>query len=152
MKSLACEPLSQTWVIATLRSDFYAPLAHVPELAELKGGLGQYDLPSPGPAEIALLVREPAAAAGLRFEQDPDGQRLDDVLRDEASQDASLLPLLEFTLNELYDAPQRPWQADLRGLSGHGRRERRWPSGRNPRSWVFRLKCRGNCRPSSASW
>ena len=103
LKSLACEPLSQTWVIATLRSDFYAPLADVPELAELKGGLGQYDLPSPGPAEIALLVREPAAAAGLRFEQDPDGQRLDDVLRDEAAQDASLLPLLEFTLNELYE-------------------------------------------------
>ncbi len=49
------------------------------------------------------MVREPAAAAGLRFEQDPDGERLDDVLRDEAAQDASLLPLLEFTLNELYE-------------------------------------------------
>ncbi len=103
LRSLACDPLSQTWVIATLRSDFYAPLAHVPELAELKEGLGQYDLPSPSPAEIGLLVREPAAAAGLRFEQTPEGERLDDVVRDEASQDASLLPLLEFTLNELYD-------------------------------------------------
>ena len=103
LKSLICNPLSQTWVIATLRSDFYAPLAQVPELAELKEGLGQYDLLPPSPAEIGLLVREPASAAGLRFEQKPEGERLDDVLRDEASQDASLLPLLEFTLNELYD-------------------------------------------------
>jgi WD40 repeat protein len=103
LTSLACNPLSQTCLIATLRSDFYAPLAQVPELAGLKEGLGQYDLLPPSPAEIALLVREPAAAAGLRFEHRPDGERLDDVLRDEASQDASLLPLLEFTLNELYE-------------------------------------------------
>jgi len=103
LKSLACNPLSQTWVIATLRSDFYAPLSQVPELADLKEGLGQYDLLSPSPAEIGLLVREPATAAGLRFEQKPEGERLDDVLRDEASQDPSLLPLLEFTLDELYN-------------------------------------------------
>ena len=103
LTSLASDRLSQTWVIATLRSDFYAPLTQVPELAALKEGLGQYDLASPTPAEIGLLVREPASAAGLRFEQKPEGERLDDVLRDEASQDPSLLPLLEFTLNELYD-------------------------------------------------
>jgi hypothetical protein len=90
LTSLACNPLSQTWVIATLRSDFYAPLTQVPELADLKEGLGQYDLLSPSPAEIGLLVGEPAAAAGLRFEQKPEGERLDDVLRDAASQDASL--------------------------------------------------------------
>ena len=70
----------------------------------VEGGVGSIRPAAPGPAEIALLVREPASAAGLRFEQDPDGQRLDDVLRDEASQEASLLPLLEFTLNELYGA------------------------------------------------
>ena len=104
LKSLACDPLSQTWVIATLRSDFYALLSQVPELADLKEGLGQYDLPSPTPAEIGLLVREPASVAGLCFEEKkPEGERLDDLLRDEASQDPSLLPLLEFTLNELYD-------------------------------------------------
>jgi tetratricopeptide (TPR) repeat protein len=103
LTSLACNPLSQTWVIATLRSDFYASLAQVPELADLKGGLGQYDLLPPSAAETGLLVREPAFAAGLRFEMKPDGERLDDVLRDEAAQDTSLLPLLEFTLNELYD-------------------------------------------------
>ena len=103
LTSLASDRLSQTWVIATLRSDFYAPLSQVPELAALKEGLGQYDLVAPSPAEIGLLVREPASAAGLRFEQKPEGERLDDVLRDEASQDSSLLPLLEFTLNELYD-------------------------------------------------
>jgi WD40 repeat protein len=103
LTSLACNRLSQTWVIATLRSDFYAPLAQIPELADLKEGLGQYDLHAPSPAEIGLLVREPASAAGLRFEQNREGERLDDVLRDEASQDASLLPLLEFTLDELYN-------------------------------------------------
>ena len=103
LKSLACNPLSQTWVIATLRSDFYASLAQIPELADLKEGLGQYDFLLPSPAEFGLLVREPATAAGLRFEVKPAGERLDDALRDEASQDISLLPLLEFTLDELYN-------------------------------------------------
>jgi hypothetical protein len=103
IQALACDPLSRSIVLATLRSDFYAAFARVPEFAELKEGLGSYDLRPPTSAEIGQLIREPAAAGGLRFETDAVTGPLDDLLRDEAVQDPSVLPLLEFTLDELYE-------------------------------------------------
>ncbi len=91
------------WVLATLRSDFYARCDELPELLGLKEGSGQYDLQPPVPAEITQMIRQPAQLAGLQFEEHPKTQeRLDDVLRDAATRDAGSLPLLEFTLNELY--------------------------------------------------
>jgi WD40 repeat protein len=92
----------RAWVIATLRIDFYPLYASLPELMELKRGHGQYDLAPPNPAEIAQIIRRPAEAAGLRFEVHAEsGASLDDLLRDAAADPASL-PLLEFTLDELY--------------------------------------------------
>ena len=93
----------QTWVIATLRNDFYHRCAANPAIAELKSGSGQYDLSPPDVSEIAQLVRRPAFAAGLRFEEDFEtGERLDDLLRDATAANRESLPLLEFTLDELY--------------------------------------------------
>jgi WD40 repeat protein len=92
-----------TWVIATLRSDFYERVSAIPALVELKSDLGQYDLQLANTSEIAQLIRRPALAAGLRFEEDPaTGDRLDDLLRDDASTNRDCLPLLEFSLEELY--------------------------------------------------
>jgi WD40 repeat protein len=96
----------RAWVVATLRSDFYARCAELPELIALKDGPGpgQYDLLPPTPAEIGQLVRRPASAAGLRFEADPQtGQPLDDVLRDAAAASPESLPLLQFALEVLYE-------------------------------------------------
>ena len=91
------------WVICTLRSDFYPRLANLPKLAALKEGAGQYDLLPPTPSEIGQMIRLPANAAGLRFEEDPaSSERLDDMLRDEAAGHREILPLLQFTLEELY--------------------------------------------------
>ena len=42
----------------------------------------------------------PAFAAGLEFETDADGARLDDVLLDAAGRDPGALPLLEFALEQ----------------------------------------------------
>ena len=94
----------QTWVIATLRSDFYHCCSEIPALVDLKSGLGQYDVRLPDPSEIAQLVRRPTFAAGLQFEPEDlqTGQRLDDLLRDAAAANRDSLPLLEFTLDELY--------------------------------------------------
>ncbi len=90
-------------MLCTLRSDFYHRCAELPELMFLKEGAGQYDLRSPGAAEIGQIIRQPARVAGLCFEEDPQtGERLDDVLRDAAVKDPAALPLLEFTLDELY--------------------------------------------------
>ena len=94
----------QTWVIATLRSDFYHRCSEIPALVDLKAGSGQYDVQPPDASEIAQLVRRPTFAAGLQFEPEDlqTGQRLDDLLRDAAAANRDSLPLLEFTLDELY--------------------------------------------------
>ncbi|RLD26669.1 MAG: hypothetical protein DRI75_11275, partial [Bacteroidetes bacterium] len=93
----------RVWVIATLRSDFYPRTSELEVLVTLKEGAGQYDLLSPSTAEIGQMIRQPAQAAGLYFEEDPStNERLDDVLRDAAAKNPNALPLLEFTLEELY--------------------------------------------------
>ncbi len=91
------------WVLATMRSDFYPRCAELERLVAMKDGAGQYDLLPPTPAEIGQMIRQPALAAGLRFEEDPaTKERLDEVLRDAAAKNPSSLALLEFTLEELY--------------------------------------------------
>jgi WD40 repeat protein len=90
------------WVIATMRSDFYPRCAEVPELAALKEGAGQYDLLPPTAPEIHQMISYPARAAGLRFEEKETGESLDGVLQEAATRDPQALPLLEFTLAELY--------------------------------------------------
>jgi predicted Ser/Thr protein kinase len=93
----------RVWVLATLRSDFYARCEELRELMALKEGGGQYHLLPPAPAEVAQMIRQPARAAGLRFEQDAATQvGLDEVLRDAAAGQVGNLPLLEFALEELY--------------------------------------------------
>jgi tetratricopeptide (TPR) repeat protein len=102
------------WVVATLRSDFYPRCAELETLVAMKEGAGQYDLLPPAPAEIGQMIRQPALAAGLRFEEDPvTKERLDEVLRDAAAKNPSSLALLEFTLEELYK------QRSERGLLTH---------------------------------
>jgi tetratricopeptide (TPR) repeat protein len=93
----------RVWVICTLRSDFYPRLATLPKLAALKEGAGQYDLMPPTASEIGQMIRLPTRAAGLRFEEDvASSERLDDMLRDAAAEHPEVLPLLQFTLEELY--------------------------------------------------
>lgn len=90
-------------VLATLRSDLYPRLAEVPELVALKEGQGQYDLLPPSASEITQMIRQPVAAAGLGLEVEPgSGRRLEDRLLDAAIGRPGSLPLLEFTLEELY--------------------------------------------------
>lgn len=93
------------WVVATMRSDMFHHLAAAPSLAEMAEGKGQYHLLPPQPVEISQMIREPAAAAGLRFEVDPKTNiGLDEVLHQEMEDDPAALPLLEFTLDELFRA------------------------------------------------
>ncbi|MGB5248436.1 MAG: tetratricopeptide repeat protein [Gammaproteobacteria bacterium] len=93
----------RVWIIATLRSDIYPRCASLPKLIAMKEGAGQYDLLAPTATEIGQMVRLPTLAAGLRFEEDyTTNERLDDMLRDAAAASPTLLPLLEFTLEELY--------------------------------------------------
>ena len=82
---------------------FLSPLRGDPRAGGIEVGLGAIRPAAARPSEIAQLVRRPAFAAGLRFEEDlQTGDRLDDLLRDAAAAHRDSLPLLEFTLDELY--------------------------------------------------
>jgi tetratricopeptide (TPR) repeat protein len=72
-------------------------------LLALKSRGGHFDVLPPDGADIAQIVREPALAADLKFERDEaTGASLDDVLCDAARGNNDMLPLLQYTLNELY--------------------------------------------------
>lgn len=101
LEALAASGL--VWVVATMRSDFFDRLERLPVLAQLSAGEARYLLTLPTPTEIGQIVREPAREAGLRFEFDPArGLGLDDDLCQAAAQAPSVLPLLEFTLDQLW--------------------------------------------------
>jgi energy-coupling factor transporter ATP-binding protein EcfA2 len=91
------------FIIATLRSGFYAHCQQFPELVELTALSGRYELQPPTPRGIGNMIRFPAEAAGLRFERDPDTNRsLDDALLEAAMASPEPLPLLEHLLSWLY--------------------------------------------------
>jgi len=91
-------------VLAVSRNDFYPELMQLEGLSGLKSDAGHYDLLAPSLGEIAQMIRFPAQAAGLVFEQDPDTLlRLDDQIRDDALSRPQTLPLLQYTLHELYE-------------------------------------------------
>lgn len=92
------------WVIGTIRADFYHRCSEIPGFSALKDGLGSYELLPPNGPEISQIIREPARAAGLRFEEDPDHGRLEDVLKEAAVAEAGSLPLLQFVLDALFQA------------------------------------------------
>jgi WD40 repeat protein len=94
----------RVFVLATLRNDFYSRYQQFNDLVELAKPAGKYDLRAPTPGEIGNIIRLPAEAAGLHFEQDRQtGQRLDEALRDAAAATPESLPLLEHVLSLLHD-------------------------------------------------
>jgi hypothetical protein len=93
----------RVWIAVTLRSDFYPRMLTQPALRHLKQLGATCDLAPPGPAELAEIVRSPAAAAGLAFESDAlTGERLDTrLLRDADRPD--MLPLVQLALSRLFE-------------------------------------------------
>ncbi len=101
-------------VAMIVRGDFYLALVEAyPEIAERKLGEGHFDVLTPRSGEIAQIIRIPAALAGLSFGEDPNTtEHLDDVLRDAASAHTDALPLLQHTLQALYE--RRSSRSELR--------------------------------------
>jgi hypothetical protein len=104
----------RVFVLATLRSDFYSSYQQYPELIELANPSGKVDLRPPSAYEIGNMVRLPAEAGGLRFEQESEtGQRLDQALRDAASSTPESLPLAEKAGSKLL------WEFGMGGCKFH---------------------------------
>jgi tetratricopeptide (TPR) repeat protein len=90
------------WVAATMRSDFAYRLEAYPELMQCLANTPPYTLAPPRSDELADMIREPARAAGLLWEE-RDGVTLDQALLRDAADNPESLPLLEYTLAELYE-------------------------------------------------
>jgi tetratricopeptide (TPR) repeat protein len=94
----------RVWIIATLRADLFDRYLAQSDLKQLKEDGASYDLAPLDAAELAEIVRAPAAAAELVYETDTTtGERLDERLLKDADR-PDLLPLLQFTLNQLFEA------------------------------------------------
>ena len=97
----------RVWIVATLRADLFDRFLDQPALKQLKEDGASYDVAPPDAASLAEIVRGPAAAAGLDYEKDPaSGETLDERLLKDAER-PDLLPLLQFTLNQLFEAAKQ---------------------------------------------
>jgi streptogramin lyase len=91
------------WIVATMRSDFFDRIEDFPELAHLAVPDARYLLLPPTANELGQIIRQPAREAGVRYDIDSvDGSTLDEVIREEAAKDRSVLPLLSFLLDQLW--------------------------------------------------
>ena len=117
--------LDNVVVISTLRSDFLPSLEALPVVKELTKSQGLLQLFPPNEYELNEIIRYPAIAAGLSFEDDPEtGNGLEQSLCREAINSPEGLPLLEFLLAELYNGVNEEgvitWDKykDLGGIAG----------------------------------
>ena len=91
------------WTLAAVRADSMLQLKRCESLRQVFGANeGQYYLTSLSGPALDDVIALPARAGDLGFEVGPDGKSLDHVLREEAYREQDSLPLLQFTLNELY--------------------------------------------------
>ena len=91
-------------VLMVARSDDYAKLMAIPEISVLEGGDGSFYVGPPKPEDIADIIQEPARRAGVTFERDQrSGHSLDEVLRNATAGRPDALPLLQYTLEALYE-------------------------------------------------
>jgi tetratricopeptide (TPR) repeat protein len=117
---LALAKSGSIWITATIRSDFAHRLEAFPDLMQCLGRSPPYTLLPPRPDELAEIIREPARAAGLSWEE-RDGVSLDQELLRDAAANPESLPLLEYTLAELYerrDGRLLRWSQYEGGLKG----------------------------------
>jgi WD40 repeat protein len=100
---LAQLQMDGVWTLASIRADATAQLKRYEALRSVFGANeGQYYLATLRGLALDDVISLPARAADLTFGIAPDGTRLDQLLREEAYREPDSLPLLQFTLNELY--------------------------------------------------
>jgi DNA-binding winged helix-turn-helix (wHTH) protein/tetratricopeptide (TPR) repeat protein/energy-coupling factor transporter ATP-binding protein EcfA2 len=90
-------------VISACRNDFYPLVVNHPSLMANKGNGGHFDLLAPTRSELMQMIRLPAIAANLTWSVDTDSATpLDQMLCAEAANNPDALPMLQYTLQELY--------------------------------------------------
>ncbi|MBZ9611426.1 nSTAND1 domain-containing NTPase [Rheinheimera maricola] len=90
-------------VLSACRNEFYPDLVDHPSLMAGKAKGAHFDLAAPGRTDLLQMIRLPALAAGLSFDSDPaTAQALDEILVQEAASNPDALPMLQYTLQQLY--------------------------------------------------
>ena len=90
-------------VLLVCRNDFYHQLAAYPTLMKFKERGAHFDLAPPTPGELSQMIRLPAITAGLTWQlDDATDVPLDDIILTDAAAEPNCLPLLQYTLQELY--------------------------------------------------
>ena len=109
-------------VVAAMRSDAYGAFQAIETFAALREKGAMHDLLPPSPAEIEEIINRPVLACDpkLAFETAADGRSLGQVIAADA-QGGDVLPLLQMTLQHLFDAEKKRGDgllhfADYRGL------------------------------------
>ena len=94
----------RVWIVATMRSEYFPLLAEYSDFLPLIKNGGGYILEPPSDKELLEIIRYPALAGCMTFERHPEesNRDLSDDIYDAAVKQPDALPLLEFTLNELY--------------------------------------------------
>jgi tetratricopeptide (TPR) repeat protein len=112
------------WTMVSIRADATPLLKQREALRQVFGANeGQYYLATLTGTALDAVITLPARAADLTFEIGPDGTPLDQRLREDAYREKDSLPVLQFTLNELYlkrsgQQLTYPIYEGLGGLSG----------------------------------
>jgi DNA-binding winged helix-turn-helix (wHTH) protein len=90
-------------VFSACRNDFYPLVVHHSSLMAGKDNGAHFDLMPPQRSELNQMIRLPAVAANLSWSKDPYNETpLDEVLCAEAASNPDSLPMLQYTLQELY--------------------------------------------------
>lgn len=90
-------------VFSACRNDFYPQVVSHASLMMGKSHGSHFDLTSPTHADLSQMIRLPALAAGLSWTKDQkSGLSLDEILATEAANNPDSLPMLQYTLQELY--------------------------------------------------
>jgi tetratricopeptide (TPR) repeat protein len=90
----------RVWVVATMRNDFYDRLRQDPDLNALAERGRLYDLAPPSLADYRDIIRQPARAAGLKFETNEHRDLAAEIEAEAGSEGA--LPMIAFLLDELF--------------------------------------------------
>tara|TARA_Y100000052_G_scaffold27566_1_gene36519 strand:- start:2112 stop:5282 length:3171 start_codon:yes stop_codon:yes gene_type:complete len=100
------ETLSQSnlfLVVLISRNDFYPLISNFEVLMKNKSRGAHVDIAPPSLSELGQIIKLPALAAELQWERDgTTNATLDDVILSDASLEPNCLPLLQYTLQELY--------------------------------------------------
>ena len=90
-------------VFSACRNDFYPLVVEQPSLMAAKANGAHYDLTPPNRQELQQIIRLPALTANLTFSHDPQTKTpLDEILCADTANNPDALPMLQYTLQELY--------------------------------------------------